>query len=494
MLVVGSKYENKTRTSNSSGQQSSFYIAGEPEALTSKTGTNWFQFRTGTGYRVRVRQVELARCLFLNNFHLTRTAFRHDGLSGLAQVSESDEATVIKLSAMADFPPNNLRNKAALKHLSWMILDEKARKSFGSILRCWMETDREPWAFSFQPPPVKGWRISGSGFYGEGEAKGTFTIDEITRLHNSVFTHSKRIIVDHPRFEIALGKNPESGFRPKVARIREEDPELILDMEPELGNQLDEENDAAFEFSFEEDLDVEVQVNGKRYRVKPRVEGELSKPREYTSPGHAGEQGSGRELNYGINRAGESANLTEEALTEVEPASRFENFEEVINRLSRRPDFYLEKKTCFQLPWPGDVNMTCTNTVTGEPVQCYVVEMRCCGIPVTIFEVDVESLLRNHTISNLVVVFKDDIQRSIRRVLQNCSSKGVKWDLQQIKRLSSVYGTCKHPQRVGRRNGAPVEVPPHRYQERWLATLERRISRLVKELKQANGRPDSAIK
>lgn len=494
MLVVGSKYENKTRIRNSTGQHSSFYISDEPEALITNAGTNWFQFRTGAGYRVRVRQIELARCLFLNNFHLTRTAFRHDGLSGLAQVSESDDATVIKLSAMADFPPNNLRNKAALQHLCWMILDEKARKSFGSILGCWMEADREPWTFWFQPPSVKGWRISGSGFYSDGEAKSTFTIGEITRLHNPVFCHPKPIIVDHPRFEIALSKSPESGIRPKIPRTAEEDPELILDMEPELGNQLDEENDTAFEFSFEENLDIEVQVNGKRYRVKPRVEGELSKPREYTSPGHAGEHGSGRELNYGINRAEESAILTEDALIEVEPASRFEHFEEVINRLSRRPDFYLEKKTCFQLPWPGDANMTCTNTITGEPVQCYVVAMRCCGIPVTIFEVDVESLLRNHTISNLVVVFKDDTQRSIRRVLQNCSSKGVKWDLQQIKRLSSAYGTCKHPQRVGRRNGAPAEVLPHRYQERWVAILERRISRLVRELKQSNGQPYSAIK
>jgi hypothetical protein len=487
MLVVGSKYDNKTRIRSSKSQRSSFYIADEPEAFSSKAGTNWFQFRTGSGYSVRVRQIEFARCLFLNNFHLTRTAFRHDGLSGLAQVSESDEATVIKLSAMADFPPNNLCNKAALQHLSWMILDEKARKSFGSILGCWMEADREPWAFSFHPPSVKGWRISGFGFYGEGEEEGIFTIDEIARLHNPVFMHPKRIVVDHPRFEIALSKSPESGIRPKIPRTVEEDPELILDMEPELGNQLDEENDTAFEFSFEENLDIEVQVNGRRYRVKPRVDGELSKPREYTSPGHAGEHGFGRELNYGINRAGDCATLTEEALIEVESASRFKNFEKVVNRLSKRPDFYLEKKTCFQLPWPGDVNATSTNTVTGKPVQCYVAEMRYCNTHVTIFEIDVESLLKEHTISNLVVVFKDDVPRCIRRVLQNCSSKSVKWDLKQIERLSSAYGTCSHPKRMDRRNGVSVEVPAHRYQERWAATLEREISGVVRDLNKLNG-------
>jgi hypothetical protein len=483
MLVVGSKYENKTRIRNSTSQHASFYISDEPEALITNAGTNWFQFRTGSGDRVQVRQIELARCLFLNNFHLTRTAFRHDGLSGLAQVSESDEATVIKLSAMADFPPNNLRNKAALQHLSWMILDEKARKSFGSILGCWMEAEHEPWTFWFKPPSVKGWRISGSGFYGDGEAKGTFTIDEITRLHNPIFNHPKRIIVDHPRFEIALSKSPENGIRPKIPRTVEEDPELILDMEPELGNQLDEENDTAFEFSFEEDLDIEVQVNGTRYRVKPRVDGELKKTRETASPGHAVEQGSGRELNYGINRSEENVDLIIEEFGEAELTTMARHFKETMKKLSKRPHFFLVKEYCFKMRWPGEAIITANRTIQASFI-CYVVDIKYHKVPVRIFEVDVEGLPGKRTIRTLFAVFKDNVELSTQKILHNCFSNSVNWDYKQMEKLCVTYGTSKHPRKKTSKNTYPVDVLAHRYQERWVAILEKHISSMVSGLKE----------
>jgi len=132
MLAIGSTYENKKRFPRPNAKNLRFNVISEPKPTTTPAGMHWLRFRTKKGGIVRVRQLELARCLFLQNFHLARTAFRHNGIAGLAQVSESSDATIIKFSEMADYPPSNLRTRAALTHLSWLVLDKSARKSFGS--------------------------------------------------------------------------------------------------------------------------------------------------------------------------------------------------------------------------------------------------------------------------------------------------------------------------------------------------------------------------
>lgn len=491
MLVVGSSYENKKRIPNSEVDEYGFKVFEEPEPDYSSDEVNWFCFRTETGQTVRVRQLELARALFFHNFHLSRTAFRHNGLAGLGRVERSQDATVIKLSEMADFPPSNLQSRSSLVHLSWLFLDKSASQSFGSILRLWQQSECNIWSFRFSPPLLKSWKISGTGFYEKGESGATFTIEEITRLHNPVFAHQKRIIVDHPAFKERLGKKNGNGKRPTIPNQSKREPELVLDLEPLLGDQLEQVSDSGFVFSFDDTLDVGVQVNGKRYRVKPRVEGEAEAIVKTVSPGHASEYGSGRELDYGINRADEIAELQDETLVEVEPTSRFENFEEAVCGLGSRPDFKILQKTCFQLPWPRSSSLTAINTATGEPIQAFVVEARCREISVLIFEVDVENLLKPHAISSLVVSSNGDENEKIRRLLHSCSTHGVNWKANELKNFGVRFRKVSHPPRVTNRRGIANRVPPWRYQERWTGILESKIRELVKEVESSQPSMDS---
>jgi len=484
MLVVGSSYENKERSPALKVEKCDFTVVDEPKPTRSASGVNWFRLKTDQGHIVRVRQLELARCLFLHNFHLARTAFRPDGLAGLAQVSKGDDATTIKFTAMADYPQSNLKSKATLAHLSWLILDQNARQSFGSVLDSWMESSSEPWNFRFDPPTMEGWHIAGSGYYGARDAGQIFTIDEVTRFHNPVFSHSKPIVIDHPSFNELLAKDHADCTRPLMQRT-DDDPLMELSLEPLLGKRLDQISDQGFRFSFDDKLKVRVQVNGKRYGVKPSVDFDSVPASETSSPGHATERGTGRELDYGINRIGDETELISEELIEAEPTHRFKIFEDVVQQLGGRPEFSFKKKACFELPWPKGNNLVATKTMSGRPVQTYVALLRYQSVSVIVFEVDTESLRKVHTLSNLVVVFSEHANEGIKLVLQRCSTMGLYWDLDYIRSLNAAPKTCVHPHRMTKRGGKSVAVSPETYQDRWVNILERNIKALVRDIERS---------
>jgi hypothetical protein len=482
MLVVGSTYENKKRIPRPKAKKCRFTVISEPTPTTAPSGLHWFRFITENGDIVRVRQLELARCLFLQNLHLARTAFRQNGLAGLVQVSEASDATIIKFPVMVDYPPSNLCTRAALAHLSWLVLDKDARRSYGSILYFWMNSNSEVWDFCFNPPRLTGWSIAGSGYYGTAEASNIFTIDEITHFHNPVFSHPKKIVFDHPKFNELLAKDPANGKRPTVPR-RDDDPLLDLSVEPLLGNRLDQVSDSGFSCSFNDNLKVGVKVNGRRYSIKPIVDPESTPASETSSPGHATERGNSRELDYGINRPDESEDLTLEDLIDVELTERFSIFDKVVRRLGDCEDFSFEKIAGLRLPWPKTGNLTATRTATGKPIQACVAVVRYQSIPVFIIEVDTESILKEHTLSTLIVIFSKDAADGVNSALRRCSNDGVHWDFEYIRSLNAAAKNSRHPHRQTRRNGKPAVVSPEEYLERWVNILERNIRGLVKQVR-----------
>lgn len=482
MLAVGSTYENKKRIPRPKAKKFRFTVISEPTPTTAPSGLHWFRFIAENGDIVRVRQLELARCLFLQNLHLARTAFRQNGLAGLVQVSEASDATIIKFPVMVDYPPSNLRTRAALAHLSWLVLDKDARQSYGSILYFWMNSNSEVWDFYFNPPRLTGWSIAGSGYYATAEASNIFTIDEITHFHNPVFSHPKKIVFDHPKFNELLAKDPANGKRPTVPR-RDDDPLLDLSVEPLLGNRLDQVSDSGFSCSFNDNLKVGVKVNGRRYSVKPIVDPESTPASETSSPGHATERGNSRELDYGINRPDESEDLPLEDLIDVELTERFSIFDKVVRRLGDCEDFSFEKIAGLRLPWPKTGNLTATRTATGKPVQACVAIVRYQSIPVFIIEVDTESILKEHTLSTLIVIFSKDAADGVNSALRRCSNDGVHWDFEYIRSLNAAAKNSRHPHRQTRRNGKPAVVSPEEYLERWVNILERNIKGLVKQVR-----------
>lgn len=497
LLVVGSCYENKERIPETGSDAYQFRIIGEPTAVTSESGENWMYFDTEDGAIVQVRQLELARCLFLHNHHLTRTAFRPNGLTGLAHPVKDGDTTVIKFASAADYPLSNLRSKAALQHLAWMLLDNDARRSFGSIFDGWMSSSKELWNFRFAPPNMKNWGLAGSGYYSSSDRK-SFIVNEITGFDNPTRYPFNEIVVDHPRFEDLLPKEPESGKRPLVQR-GDPDPLLDLDYEPELGRRLDQVTDHRFTFSFDESLQVKVRVNGQTFRIKPRVDPESVPISETTSPGHADERGSGRELDYGINRPESDEHYLGE-LTDAEPTDRFNSFEEVVRKLSERPRFSLTEVKYHLLPWPRTDRHAVSQTETGIRVQCCVAWMEYLSVPVAIIEVDTESMTEPHSLGTLIVTFDRaaDKKQLVYLFLQSCSDEGVHWKTSRIRAFSAAWKISAHPPRRDKKRHTPkvtelagqkVEsdgkrdlVDPETYQKRWILMLQKATKAVVREV------------
>jgi len=498
LLVVGSRYQNKERIPETGTDAHQFKVTGEPTAVTSESGENWMHFDNEDGSTVRVRQLELARCLFLHNHHLTRTAFRPNGLKGLAHPLIDGETTVIKFSSLADYPLSNLRSKAALQHLAWMLLDDDARRSFNSILVGLMSSPKELWNFRFAPPNMKNWGLAGAGYYSSSDRK-IFIVNEITGFDNPTRYHFNEIVVDHPRFEELLPKEPESGKRPLVQR-GDPDPLLDLDYEPELGRRLDQVTDHRFTFSFDESLQVKVRVNGQTFRIRPRVDPESEPVSETTSPGHADERGSGRELNYGINRPESDEHYLGE-LTDAEPTDRFNSFEEVVRKLSERPGFSLTEVRCHLLPRPRTDRHAVSRTVTGDRVQCFVAWMEYRAVPVAIIEVDTESMTAPHPLGNLIVTFDRGVDKKqlIRLFLQSCSDEGVHWNTSRIRAFSAAWKISAHPPRRDKKRRTPIvteysaqkvdndderaPVDPETYRKRWILKLKKATQAVVHEVR-----------
>jgi len=497
LLVIGSRYQNKERTPETGADAYQFKVTGEPTAVASESGENWMLFDTEDGSTVRVRQLELARCLFLHNHHLTRTAFRPNGLTGLAHPLIDGETTVIKFSSSADYPLSNLRSKAALQHLAWMLLDDDARRSFGSILNGWMSSPKELWNFRFVPPNMKNWEISGSGYYSSSDDK-NFTVNEITGFDNPTRYRFNEILVDHPRFEELVPKKPENGKRPIVQR-GDPDPLLDLDYEPELGRRLDQVTDQRFTFSFDKSLQVKVRVNGQTFRIKPRVDPESVPISETTSPGHADERGSGRELDYGINRPESDDHYLGE-LADAQPSDRFSFFEDVVSRLTKRPNFSLIKVRCHSLPRPRTDRHAVYQTDTGKRVQCCIAWVEYRSIRIAIIEVDTESMEYHHPLSNLIVSFDpdEDANHLIYRLLQSCADEGVHWKTSRKGDSSSVWKTSDHPARRVKKRSAKktkklldqkikkdeerVLVDPETYKKRWILKLQKATKAVASEI------------
>lgn len=97
-----------------------------------------------------------------------------------------------------------------------------------------------------------------------------------------------------------------------------------------------------------------------------------------------------------------------EELVEVELTERFSIFDEVVHRLGDCENFSFEKISAIRLPWPKGGNLTATRTATGKPIQACVSLIKYQSIPVVIIEVDTESILKEHTLSTLVVIFSKE--------------------------------------------------------------------------------------
>lgn len=129
MLVINSRYYNKKRIPTKGRDSLDFVVTDRIQHISPSVQANVIILRNGK-LKVAVSCLELARALFLHSPHLTRTAFRPNGLHGMATADETHDISTIRFNRFSDYPLTNLQSNSACQHLIWLMFDpEKRRKA-----------------------------------------------------------------------------------------------------------------------------------------------------------------------------------------------------------------------------------------------------------------------------------------------------------------------------------------------------------------------------
>ncbi|WP_196159501.1 Tn7-like element transposition protein TnsE [Reinekea sp. G2M2-21] len=105
---------------------------------------------------------ELARALFLKDSYFARLSVRHNSLNEEFYIEETKSKIKISILSGADYPQAHFNSDSSLEVLSWMLLNEKARRSFDSIAMKliinseYTSSCEEESVFDFQPPGLFG--------------------------------------------------------------------------------------------------------------------------------------------------------------------------------------------------------------------------------------------------------------------------------------------------------------------------------------------------
>lgn len=473
MLVLGSTYENKLRKSAKS-EKLRFTCNEQPSVIQDNSGRYLARFNASS-VTVLIPMLELARTLFLQNIHLTRTAFRPNGLTGMTTVEELDDVGRIRFHRFSDYPLINFKSRAAQRHLIWMCFNHEARRSFGSIHQCLNACTADTWNFNFRLPSLMDWTI---GIAGERLSDGSFLAKEVIGFHDPAFGYDKKVLFSHPKLKESKSIAPSNGKVPEVDPV-DDDPELDMHSIPGIGRCNDVVSEPGFCFSFGGRMQPELENVAEVRSVRPRLN-DVEPVREHTGVGHAQEGGTGLELDYGINRDDEAPEDFEEA----EHTRRFKLFEQVVASLGEVEGFEVVRVSCHALPTPTNNSKKYKDTKNGSPVSFHLAVLRYTSTPFVIVELDTEVLTKPKPISSLVMQPCGDFKEALRTIMQACSDAGVQWPSKVLVEHSNGAERVSHPKQASSHGDHRKPLSQGDYCLAWVAILERRARKLIADITQ----------
>lgn len=487
MLVLGSRYKEKKRLPSVGGRRRSFNVQRVDEALLADDGMYWHRIISESGSDYFVRSIELARVLFFHSPHLIRSALRPNGLSSLAQVDVGDELIEIHFSKLSDFPASQLSSKRVRAHLIWLLLNDDARRSFGSIYRQWLESeDSQPWCFNFSPPPLKGWRLSVVSLTDDKY------INEIRSVSVSDFSVSQQIAFHHPNLRNPVrmkSSNRQSESREQSPKVFDVD----LPVTPGVSSGTHDVDDGKLNFSLSFTPKIAAVDRPKRPSISARESVDsVEKIEQKIGSGLSDVGSDAQELNYRLNEGGASeVDSDQQEMVAQTPTARFPNFERTIQKLVRDCGYeLLAPIACYAFPVPRSGSRQILKTADGKPIQYYLASIRCQDVTICILEADTESLLvaengQAKTITSLAAVLRGDPKTAILNIAQSVSNSGVKWDVINLRNNCLAYRRCGHPKRFGKAGGRTVRRDDASFVQSWCEILQREIRGLLKDYRTA---------
>tara|TARA_B110000211_G_scaffold235033_1_gene308756 strand:+ start:16130 stop:17740 length:1611 start_codon:yes stop_codon:yes gene_type:complete len=441
MLVESSTYENKVRYQHAqASHQWSVVESPHKLSISNIDGGVYFVFPSEKN-NVIVPAIELARVLFLNNFHLTRTAFRPNGLQSLATVERLGENAEIRFNRLSDYPLSNLTSQTALKHLVWLLLSEDNRRSFNSIYQKFIECSDQNWHFDFEPPDLTLWKFSAKGYF-EGD---DFFVNEINEMHSNKIDGLPDIHIYHPNKKepIFIDKLTEGGSKPPRMTISGKPDALDFKsgVNPKRKHSIFKSDELKQRIHLQ--TNIAVQAGTISPRRKPKIDIDDALPANTTGLNQGKGNGDAKEFDYQVNTGSED-DIT---LTEANCSDRLEVMRSVINQMVAMYGHIkvLEINT-YKCPNPNKAVRGYYYDGTQEPRVFLWGQLLVGEREIHILEVD-NSGENTKKISTPVIEFGLGITAcaAVKKIMQAYVDAGMKWDTSVITTNASSAKYINHP-------------------------------------------------
>ncbi|WP_316250577.1 Tn7-like element transposition protein TnsE [Catenovulum sp. 2E275] len=449
MIVVNSIYRNKIRYQHQDLRDHSWKVNEKPEVYRIEKDDGSFYFRfVSESSQVLVSAIELARALFLNNFHLTRTAFRVNGLDAMANIEEYPDKSIIRFNRFSDYPLSNLSSTTALKHLVWLLMSDENRSSFNSIFEHLVNNEDNYCDFCFTPPDLTGWKFKAKGYF----YNDIFYANEITEFRTSPIGHLPDIEIYHPNKKEPIvlddGGN-DTGQRKPHVKVSGKPDELDFKsgVNPKRRHSIYKSPELKQIFNMVNH--IEVLPGEKDPRRKPMVEVDDDKPSEQSGINHKNGEGEAKEFDYQINTGTEDSEMEmqPDELTKVESTDRLKVIEHLINALSAEySNLVVVSINTYRCPKPAKNISNYYYENTQEARVFLWAKLSIGPTSLHILEID-NAGHQKMKISTPIIEFKQSLEpvNGVVKIIQSCVDSGFKWNTETIKECAQTVRYVTHP-------------------------------------------------
>ena len=176
-----------------------------------------FVFQIDDDITVYLPQFELARALFFHDGYLSRTAMTPDVLEAEFDVIVNEDKGIASIDVMPSctYKIDYFNEPSCRRLLSWILINENARRSYESIGRYQLLEGKEQgkyriWDFKFTPPSLEKTRFSVKGWFNPD--LNTMFVHEVEGLAGIPINLPEKVLFSHPGFTKDVSGKGNGGY------------------------------------------------------------------------------------------------------------------------------------------------------------------------------------------------------------------------------------------------------------------------------------------
>lgn len=185
-----------------------------------------FVFQIDDDITIYLPQFELARALFFHDGYLSRTAMTPGVLQAEFDVMVNEGTGIASIGVMPSctYKIDYFNEPSCRRLLSWILINENARRSYESIGRYQLLDGKElgkyrVWDFKFDPPSLANTRFSVKGWFNPD--LNTMFVHEIEGLAGIPIDLPEKVLFAHPNFTKDVSGKGNGGYAAGTERPAE---------------------------------------------------------------------------------------------------------------------------------------------------------------------------------------------------------------------------------------------------------------------------------